>query len=392
MRFIATLALSAALLSAQAAFAAPATPAQSAPPKPTGPETATHLVMPPAPVSLPDVLDGWIEAGKPTRFNDAQAADPANAAALKEYGFTQGIEANYKRDGETLTLRALRFGDVTGAYGAYSYYRQNGWPKEDIGTGAASDNKNVIFWVGETVVQAKFSHIGPMSAGELRELANQMPHPVGNRALLPPVLAFLPQGSLDAQTTHYALGPASYAGSGGVLPPQLVGFDRDAETVTANYSLPSGVATLTIIDYPTPQIAGVIEPKIRAYLRAGGKAQPSWPQPLQNSDQASLEVRRSGPLVIVVSGDAVPDESHRLIELVHYTADLTSIPQSRESEITKTSQLLMGIAGLVLIGSFAAILLGFFLGGGRALWRMAHGRPASSVYDEEFIHIDLSEK
>jgi hypothetical protein len=54
--------------------------------------------------------------------------------------------------------------------------------------------------------------------------------------------------------------------------------------------------------------------------------------------------------------------------------------------------LLMGIAGLVIIGSAAAILLGFFLGGGRALWRIAHGKPASSVYDEEFIHIDLREK
>ena len=52
---------------------------------------------------------------------------------------------------------------------------------------------------------------------------------------------------------------------------------------------------------------------------------------------------------------------------------------------------ILGIAGLVIIGSSAAILLGFFLGGGRALYRMARGKPISSVYDEEFIRIDLSE-
>ena len=46
-----------------------------------------------------------------------------------------------------------------------------------------------------------------------------------------------------------------------------------------------------------------------------------------DSDLASLEVRRSGPLVCLVSGDAIPDESHRLLEMVHYEADLTSIPQ-----------------------------------------------------------------
>jgi hypothetical protein len=113
---------------------------------------------------------------------------------------------------------------------------------------------------------------------------------------------------------------------------------------------------------------------------------------LQDSDTASLEVRHSGVLVALVSGDAIPDESHRLIEMVHYEADLTAIPQSVESDVSKTSRLLLGIASIVIVGSLAAILLGFFLGGGRALYRIAHGKPASSVYDEEFIHLDLREE
>ena len=135
---------------------------------------------------------------------------------------------------------------------------------------------------------------------------------------MPPILADLPKGSLDGQTTHYAEGPAGYVGGGGVLPPELVGFDRGAETATANYSLNSGPATLTIIDYPTPQMAEAQEPRIRAYIKAGSAAQPPWPKALVDSDQASLEVRRSGPLVAIVSGNAIPDESHKLIEMVHY--------------------------------------------------------------------------
>jgi hypothetical protein len=356
------------------------------------PKNATRLMMPPAPLSLPQVFDGWVESGKPQDWSDAAQADPAHAAALKEYGFKEGVEASYKRDGDTLKLRALRFGDVSGAYGAYSLYRQNGWPKVDIGTGAASDNNKVVFWKGATVVEANFSRVGPTSAGELREIANRMPVPHGNSGLLPPILADLPTGHLDPQTAHYAEGPAGYAGSGGVLPPELVGFDRDAEAVTANYSLASGTATLTIIDYPDPQIAKTQEEKIRGYLAARGKAQPPFPKPLQDSDQASLEVRSSGPLVAIVSGDAIPDESHRLVEMVHYSANLTGIPVGGPSQIQMTSQLLMGIAGLVLVGAGAAILLGFFLGGGRVLYRKMRGKPLSSVYEEEFIHLDLAEK
>jgi hypothetical protein len=369
--------------------------AQSAPPKPaTKAEPATKISLPPVPVPLlPDSFAGWIATDKPKTVTDPAQVDPANAAALKEYDFSDGMLGEYKRSGETLSLHALRFHDASGAYGAYSFYRQNGWPKEDIGTGATSNHNRVLFWLGNTVVDANFSRIGPMSGSELRELASHLPVPDGSRALAPPILNSLPRDSMDGQTTHYALGPAAYAGSGGVLPPDIVGFDRGAEVVTANYKLRSNPATITLIDYPTPQMAAAQEAKIRAYIKAGSQAQPAWPKPLQDSDQASIEVRRSGPLVALVSGDAIPEESHKLLATIHYEAEITSIPQpGGETEVAKTAKLLLGIAGLVIIGVSAALLLGFFLGGGRALYRMARGKPISTVYEEEFIHLDLQEE
>jgi hypothetical protein len=201
----------------------------------------------------------------------------------------------------------------------------------------------------------------------------------------------LPKKGMDGQSTHYALGPVGYTGSGGVLPPELVGFDRDAEAVTANYSLSSGPAVLTLIAYPTPQMAGAYETKIRDYIKTGGKAQPAFTKALTDSDQVSLEVRRSGPVVALVSGDAIPEESHKLIGSVYYREDFVSIPQPTESEVSKTGKLLMGIATLVIIGAGAAIFLGVFFGGGRALYRMARGKPVSSVYEAEFIRLDLRE-
>ena len=377
------------VLACGAAFAL----AQGEQPTPAEKQSATTIVLPPSPKALlPDAFDGWVATAPSKVVTDVAQFDPANADALREYGFNAGVLASYKREGETLSLRAFRFGDVSGAYGAYSCYRKNGWPKEDIGTGAASENNHVIFWKGTTVVDAVFSRIGPMTAGELREIAGQLPVPVGGMALLPPILANLPQAQLDGQTTHYAIGPAGYVCGGGVLPPSLVGFDKGAEVVTANYSLTSGPATLTIIDYPTPQMAEAQEAAIRAYLKAGSQAQPAWPKPLTDSDLASLEVRHSGPLVALVSGDAVPDDSHRLLESVHYEANLTAIPEPVESEVEKTGRLLLGITVLTVIGAGAAILLGGFLGGGRALYRMARGKPISSVFDEEFIHLDLREE
>jgi hypothetical protein len=381
--------------SAVLAVGSAAVQAQAAPAKNTASSGVTHLVLPPVPKALlPESFAGWLSPDAPKKVTDAAEADPSNAAALKEYSFTDAALGSYKRGAETLSLHALRFHDASGAYGAYSFYRHNGWPKEEIGTGATSNHNRVLFWVGNVLVDASFSRISPMSGSELRELAGQLPKPEGGEALTPPILANLPQTGLpqlklDGQTTHYALGPASYTGSGGVLPTEVVGFDRGAETVTANYSLRSGVATLTLIDYPTPQMAAVQETKIREYIKAGKQAQPAWPKPLMDSDLASLEVRRSGPLVALVSGDAIPEESHKLLALVHYESELMSIPQPGESEALKTGKLLMGIALFVVVGSSAAILLGFFLGGFRALYRKARGKPVSSVYDVEFTSLNL---
>ena len=178
----------------------------------------------------------------------------------------------------------------------------------------------VLFWKGSTVVDATFSKVGPMSASELRDLAKNLPMPQGNRALTPPILATLPQDALDKQTTHFAQGPAGYAGAGGVLPPELVGFDRDAETVTANYSLTSGPAVLTLIDYPTPQMAEAQYKKIRDYIKAGSGAQPAFPKPLHGLRPGFARGARSGPIVALVSGDAIPDESHKLLAQVHYSS------------------------------------------------------------------------
>ncbi|MGB9409458.1 MAG: DUF6599 family protein [Terracidiphilus sp.] len=389
MRWISIAVCSAALVGSAAAAQA-----QSVPAKAPASKGVAHLMLPPVPKALlPESFAGWVAAKPAKKLTDAAQADSANAAALKEYGFTDAALADYKRNGETLSLRALRFYDASGAFGAYTFYRQNGWPKEEIGTGATSNHNRVLFWAGNTVVDANFSQISPMSGSELRELARRLPLPEGGKALAPPILADLPQANLDGQTTHYTLGPASYAGAGGVLPAELVGFDHGAEAVTANYTLRSGPATLTIIDYPTPQLAAAEETRIRDYINgvkhAGKQALPGWPKPLQDSDLASLEVRRSGPLVALVSGDAIPDESHKLLATVHYESELMSIPQPTESEVSKTGRLLIGIVFLVLIGCAASILLAFFLGGFRALYRMARGKPASSVYDTEFIRLNL---
>lgn len=395
------------LLCLAATFAAPlAISQQSAAPRPSttvdlnlkpGQHPAAAPTAPAAAVSvqplIPSVFAGWeLKTSQP--LANAVNADPANPAALTEYGYTDGLSADYSRDGQSLHLRALRFQDASGAYGAYTFYRQSGWPKEQIGSGAASDHNRILFWTGNVVIDATLPHVSSMTGSELRELAAAIPQPTGGKLLPPPILANLPQTSLDPQSTHYALGATAYAGSGGVLPPALVAFDHGAEVVTAGYTLRSGPATLTLINYPTPQIAQAQEQAISAYLKAGNSPQHPFTKPLADSNPTVLEVRRSGPLVAVVSGDPIQDDAHRLISLVHYEAEMAGEAahsrQPFQAVVQDTAKLILGIVSLVAVMFACSLFLAFGFSGIRAAIRVAQGKPVSAVYDLEFIKLDLA--
>jgi hypothetical protein len=75
------------------------------------------------PALLPQQFGGWEMQGPPQKNTDPAAADPTNAAVLKEYRFSDLASSTYTRDdGRTLKIRAARFADASGAFGAYTFY------------------------------------------------------------------------------------------------------------------------------------------------------------------------------------------------------------------------------------------------------------------------------
>ncbi len=80
--------------------------------------------------------------------------------------------ATYIRDdGRKLTLKAARFADTSGAYGAFTFYKTPPMLVEKIGDQAGSLNERVLFYRGNILIDAVFQRLSAMSAAELRELA-----------------------------------------------------------------------------------------------------------------------------------------------------------------------------------------------------------------------------
>jgi hypothetical protein len=354
--------------------------------KPDAPAPAT-------PPLLPTDFAGWSLSAPAQESAAPEVADAANAAVLTEYGFKQFASAHYANGDNKLNLRAIRFADASGAYGAFTFYRRPGSIAEQIGRTAAWDGSHVLFWTGATLIDATFDHVSPMLPAELRELARDLPEPPGSANVAPPLPGYLPHQDLTTGLTHYALGPEAYVRGGGVLPASLVDFaSSSAEAVTAHYGNRDGDGQMTLLMYPTPQLAAARLRAIDAFLKAGN-TQGAWPQPLAESHSSSLLTRRSGPLVAVVSGSIPAATAHKLINQINYQADIVwNNPQGYISEGSKVARLLLGIFALTGILGGAAILLGLFLGGGRALYRVLRGKPASRFQEEtEFIRLNLKD-
>jgi hypothetical protein len=357
------------------AFAAP----KKAGPPPPAPTAATFL---------PTMFAGWQSTSSQVSANPA-AADAANVPVLKEYGFTQFESANYSRDGITLALRAIRFRDASGAYGAFTFYRQPGMAPVTIGKQGVFDGAHhIVFWTGNTLLDGVFSQLTAMSASDLRELATMLPQPDGTASIAPQLPTNLPTAGLQDDSIRYAVGADAYARSGGVLPPTLIDFTRDVEAVTAQYDGRGGSGMLTLLNYPTPQIAAERVRAIQEYLQHHDAV--SVPQPLAESSTSALLVRRSGPIVVLTSGNFTAEQAKQLSNTVHYDADVTwNNPKGYISEESKAAHLVLGIFALIAFLLSVTILVGFFVGGGRILVRKLRGKPTTSLEEAEFTKLNL---
>jgi hypothetical protein len=337
---------------------------------------------------LPNTFGGWQIKGAVATGNDPAVADPANPAILREYGFTDVASGTYTRDdGRKLTLRAARFTDASGAYGAFTFYKQPEMLNEKIGDQASSLNNRVLFYRGNVLVDALFDKLSVMSAAELRELAENIPLPQGGSRNLPSLPTYMPKQAYVKNTAKYVLGPLALDKIGSPISSQLVDFSAGAEVIQGTYESSGGRATLVLISYPTPQIAA--EHLRRIDAAHAPNAQPSAGT-LPVVDVGTFSDKRSGPLVAIAAGPFSQSEAKSLLASVHYDADVTWNENTFFDKKNNLANLLWNI--IILCGVLMAltIVAGFAFGGVRVLLRRLHPERAAQG-ETEFIALHLDD-
>jgi len=347
----------------------------------------------PAPL-LPKMFAGW-EKTASERSNDAGKADAANAGLLREYGFTDTEIATYTRDDEKLHLRAARFTDATGALGTYSFYLKPEMADQQIGDRAAALGDHILLQRANLLIDASFEHPSAMSAAELRELAAELPAIGGGAATPPSLISDFPSQGQEANSMRYVVGPIGLAMAGATLPSNVVDFSRSAEVATAQYRVPSGIATLTVVSYPTPQIAVDHERALVTWVPSKNNSAEQQPirgtLSIPTADGRQLTFRRSGPLLVFVSGNISSADAHWLAQSVNYRATVTwnqPAPLSGQA----VGGLIVGIFVLIalLLAIFLVIMI-FFGGSFVLMQRLFPNRQILPAQRDALIKLNLKD-
>ena len=332
------------------------------------------------PSILPQAFAGW-QITQPARASaDPAVADPVNAALLKEYGFTDFEAATYTRDdGRKLTLKAARFQDASGAYGAFTYYRMPDMQDEKIGTKGASLNQRVLVFRGNILIDAVFERLSAMSAAELRELADHLPRPHGSAENLPVLPRYLPAKFFVSNTAKYIVGPIGLEKTTAPLAASFVDFSQGAEVMMGNYHTSDGGATLMLINYPTPQIATEQLNRIESARQA------------HQLGESQIAVRRTGPIVVLISGQ-VGGDANDLLSSVNYDADVTWNENTYFTRRDNAANLIVGVILLAAIICGLSVVVGVAFGGFRVVVKRLFPNRVFDRPDQlEIIALHLSD-
>jgi hypothetical protein len=332
---------------------------------------ASFAAPPTQPLTLPKAFSGWILSSAPT----TPQLTPDQRALFDEFRLQTATEAHYQQNGRTLDLTLFRFPDYTGAYGSFTFLREPNMLVQHLGDEAASGDNRVLFFHGNLLVDAKFDSINAMTLSQLRGLDHELP--ISESPGRPPVLPkYLPAQDLFASSVHYALGPVGLKLSGAPLDASQINFDLSPEIVTANYPSAAGQGTLTLVSYPTPQIAA---DRLRAI-------EPSFAQPATPGNQ----IKRTNSILVLTSGAFTQDEAKLLLASTNYDGDITWNEPTKQNPKENVLGLLANVIILsgILVGFMFAI--GIFFGGFRLLYfKLRPDKQAAYEESKELIRLNL---
>jgi hypothetical protein len=331
--------------------------------------------------------------GKWTASNTVQSpAIPADAKDVLAESGLESIETRaYSNGNAGITVTTYRLHDSSGAYEAYTFFQG---PKNDCPQSSermpcsahldtSSENKRVAL-VGNILMV--IDNAGSLTPDDQEALSKQV-NSQADKTPPPPIPNYLPTQDLIAGTEKYALGPVAFRAALSTLGraeyralSDVAGFSSGAEAIFAQYQNNRDVAVVLLIDYPTPQLAGLHWKHLEQALPTSA-----------NSDRTSIE--RKGTLLAIVLAPSSRAYAARVRDAVNYETQVTW----NEPTHTITDPPITTVLAKIIIATgvfmLVAIVFGVAFGGVRVLMKsLFPGKVFDRPEQMDVLQLGLSGK
>ena len=252
-------------------------------------------------VSLPSAVEGWTWDGKELRYDPRAVFDYIDGAGelFLAYGFQHLAVRRFEKPNQPpLTLECYDMGSAAGAYGVFSFERQ----EESVGIGQGSEFGGGLlrFWKGRYFVSLSADGEGPEAESAILQLGRQTAAAIRETGEAPRLVGLIPgkdaglvETSVRYLTSHVLLNQRFF-----IAHENILGLTRQTGAVLAQYGRDAQRAHLLLVRYPTAPAAGAAYRSfLAAYLPgADGKDR------LKREDQRWTIARQRKAFVVVVFG------------------------------------------------------------------------------------------
>jgi hypothetical protein len=311
-----------------------------------------------------DSVPGLDQIKSKNTFEDPQRLKTVeNGSVFADVGFNKYDRYDYAVDGlGTLTIEILTLLDSRAAYSALTLLRKTGIQAGPPGDAFTQTQEKLCFaqkniWVR---IQGK---------GLPEDLIKTVSVTISNRiglgkSKLPSVVLHLPKHGYDATSLRYFPDKKSFKSFSGTIAGTHPEFESDIEIAQAHYFLENKEGILSLVSFPTPQIAD-------EYYEATGVMKSS-------AEGIKVYTKKTGSWVAILEGNFDPETAEKILKSIEFRYSIRWIYQ-KENKTKEVWGIPSGILQTVVTSIFVVVILicgSVFIGIGIAILRIKHKKRA----------------
>jgi hypothetical protein len=315
-----------------------------------------------------EIISSDLSIDDPSRLSQL-----ANGTLISDVGFRKYARRTYSLASRSLSIEVIELMDMKAAYSLLTLLGNS-----NIQHAPPGDEHSLIA-DGVQFAQRNF-YISIRGRGVSEELVKRIASSVSSRigplqTKRPELISHFPKAGYDASTLKYFPGFKAFETYAKDLPAWIKSCGQDMEIAQAKYSVNNQTGELSILSFPTNQMAEACYSKLANHT-------------------GTFHIKTTGPLVSVLEGPIDQGSAARLLDSIRYQYSVQWVYEKKEAKPANIFGLPIDIVGkLVTKSLFLVVVIALLsIGAGLmvAVFRFrVRSRMSKNAADNEITHLRM---